>query len=140
MILSDAMLLAYLDEALSAEKMAAIEQSIMSDNQLRKRIELLVSQRDSGMHSLGDIWRRHRLSCPSREQLGSYLLGAMLDDASDYVEFHIETIGCRYCQANLADLRIAQEHAKVAEPIAAERRKRIFNSSVGRIQSYPGDE
>jgi hypothetical protein len=40
----------------------------------------------------------------------------------------------------LADLRIAQEHAKVAEPIAAERRKRIFNSSVGRIQSYPGDE
>jgi hypothetical protein len=120
--------------------MAAIEQSIRSDNQLRKRIELLVSQRDSGMHSLGDIWRRHRLSCPSREQLGSYLLGAMLDDASDYVEFHIETIGCRYCQANLADLRIAQEHAKVAEPIAAERRKRIFNSSVGRIQSYPGDE
>jgi hypothetical protein len=140
MIISDAILLAYLDEALSAEKMAAIEQSIRSDNQMRKRIELLISQRDSGMHSLGDIWRRHRLSCPSREQLGSYLLGAMLEDASQYVEFHIDTIGCRYCQANLEDLRIAHENSRVAEPSTAERRKRIFNSSVGRMQSYPGDE
>jgi hypothetical protein len=140
MIISDAILLAYLDEALSAEKMAAIEQSIRSDNQMRKRIELLISQRDSGMHSLGDIWRRHRLSCPSREQLGSYLLGAMLEDASQYVEFHIDTIGCRYCQANLEDLRIAHENSRVAEPSTAERRKRIFNSSVGRMQSYSGDE
>jgi len=140
MIISDAILLAYLDEALSGEKMAAIEQSIRSDTQLRKRIELLISQRDSGMHSLGDIWRRHRLSCPTREQLGSYLLGAMLEDASQYIEFHIEKIGCRYCQANLEDLRIAQQSAKAAEPSAAERRKRIFNSSVGRMQSYPGDE
>ncbi|MFM9061510.1 MAG: hypothetical protein ACKOOI_00520 [Pirellula sp.] len=140
MIISDAILLAYLDEALSGEKMAAIEQSIRSDNQLRTRIELLISQRDSGMHSLGDIWRRHRLSCPTREQLGSYLLGAMLEDASQSIEFHIEKIGCRYCQANLEDLRIAQQSAKATEPSAAERRKRIFNSSVGRIQSYPGDE
>jgi hypothetical protein len=105
MTISDSVLLAYLDDALSEEKIAQIEQSIRADADLRLRIEALVAQRDSGMHSLGEIWRRHRLSCPTREQLGSYLLEAMLEDSSDYLRFHIDVIGCRYCQANLADLR-----------------------------------
>lgn len=137
MIISDQILLAYLDEALPSDKMAALEQAIRTDLQLRKRIEVLITQRDSGMHSLGDIWRRHRLSCPTREQLGSYLLGAMLDQDSDYIKFHIETIGCRYCQANLADLTEAQHQAKRAEPSVAQRRQRIYQSSVGRVRSYP---
>lgn len=140
MTISDAVLLAYLDEALSSDKMSALEQAIRTDAELRKRIETLVSQRDSGMHSLGDIWRRHRLSCPTREQLGSYLLGAMLEDSSQYIEFHIETIGCRYCQANLDDLRSAQKQSKAAEPTASQRRKRFYQSSVGRMQSFPGDQ
>jgi len=140
MIISDAVLLAYLDEALSSDRMAALEQAIRTDESLQKRIQTLVSQRDSGMHSLGDIWRRHRLSCPTREQLGSYLLGAMLEDASDYIKFHIEQIGCRYCQANLADLQAAQRSVQAPEPTAAERRQRIYQSSVGRIRSYPGDQ
>jgi hypothetical protein len=137
MIISDQILFAYLDEALPSDKMAALEQAIRTDLQLRKRIEVLITQRDSGMHSLGDIWRRHRLSCPTREQLGSYLLGAMLDQDSDYIKFHIETIGCRYCQANLADLTEAQHPAKRAEPSVAQRRQRIYQSSVGRVRSYP---
>lgn len=140
MTISDAVLLAFLDEALSSEKMSVLEQAIRTDAELRKRIEILVSQRDSGMHSLGDIWRRHRLSCPTREQLGSYLLGAMLEDASQYIEFHIETVGCRYCQANLEDLRIAQKQSKAAEPVASQRRQRIYQSSVGRMQSFSGDQ
>jgi hypothetical protein len=139
MSISDSLLLAYLDEALSDEKMSQLEQAIRADGDLRVRIEALVNQRDSGMHSLGDIWRRHRLSCPTREQLGSYLLEAMLQDASDYLRFHIEIIGCRYCQANLADLRLAQDQAKQSEATVAQRRKRIYHSSVGRMRSFPGD-
>lgn len=139
MIISDAVLLAYLDDALSGDKMASLEQSIRADESLRKRIETLVSQRDSGMHSLGDIWRRHRLSCPTRQQLGSYLLGAMLEDASGYIEFHVHQVGCRYCQANLADLQAAQQSAKGLETSATERRQRIYQSSVGRMRSYPDD-
>jgi hypothetical protein len=142
MTISDAVLLAYLDDALSGERMATLEQSIRTDVELQKRIEVLVSQRDSGMHSLGDIWRRHQLSCPTREQLGSYLLGAMLEQDSKYIEFHIETIGCRFCHANLEDLRSSQRQsktseAKSSEASAAERRKRIYHSSVGRMQSFP---
>lgn len=139
-MISDSVLLAYLDEALSGDTMATVEQAIRNDEHLRKRIEVLVSQRDSGMHSLGDIWRRHRLSCPTREQLGSYLLGAMLQEASDYIQFHIDTITCRYCQANLADLRAAQQQAQETQASMVQRRKRIFQSSVGRMQSYPGDQ
>jgi hypothetical protein len=56
----------------------------------------------------------------------------MLDEAADYLRFHMEVIGCRYCQANLEDLREIQ-----GQPTAQERRKRIFQSSVGRIRNYP---
>ncbi|MCE2752260.1 MAG: hypothetical protein LW720_10250 [Pirellula sp.] len=139
MNISDSVLLAYLDDALSEEKIAQIEQAIRADADLRLRIEALVAQRDSGMHSLGDIWRRHRLSCPTREQLGSYLLEAMLQDSSDYLRFHIEVIGCRYCRANLADLQLAQDQAKQSEATVAQRRKRIFQSSVGRMRTFPED-
>ena len=139
MTISDSVLLAYLDDALSEEKIAQIEQSIRADADLRRRIEALVAQRDSGMHSLGEIWRRHRLSCPTREQLGSFLLEAMLEDSSDYLRFHIEVIGCRYCQANLADLRLAQDQAKQSESSVVQRRKRIYQSSVGRMRTFPGD-
>ena len=116
-----------------------MKQAIRADADLRLRIEALVAQRDSGMHSLGDIWRRHRLSCPTREQLGSYLLEAMLQDSSDYLRFHIEVIGCRYCRANLADLQLAQDQAKQSEATVAQRRKRIFQSSVGRMRTFPED-
>ena len=129
-MIPDSVLLAYLDESLAADRMAHIEQAVRDDATLRQRIMYLVSQRDSGVHSLGDIWRRNRLSCPTREQLGSYLLGAMLDDAIDYVRFHVDVVGCRYCCANLEDLRASR-----SEPKVLERRNRIFQSSVGRVQS-----
>ena len=121
-MISDPILLAYLDESLTSETMAELEAAIRTDEALRQRLAELISRRESGVHSVGDIWRRNRLSCPSREELGSYLLGAMLDEAADYLRFHMEVIGCRYCQANLEDLRDTQ-----VQPTAKERRKRIFN-------------
>jgi len=141
-MISDPVLLAYLDESLANEKMVEVELAIRNEPQLRQRLSQLIAQRDVGVHSIGDIWRRHRLSCPSREALGSFLLGAMLDQNAQYIQFHIETLGCRYCQANLEDLKAK---AKAAEESAADtraaeavaRRRKIFQSSVGRIQSNP---
>ena len=141
-MISDPVLLAYLDESLANEKMVEVELAIRNEPQLRQRLTQLIAQRDVGVHSIGDIWRRHRLSCPSREALGSFLLGAMLDQNAQYLQFHIETLGCRYCQANLEDLKAK---AKAAEESAADtraaeavaRRRKIFQSSVGRIQSNP---
>jgi hypothetical protein len=135
-MISDPVLLAYLEESLSGEVMATIENELRRDSELRDRLSALIAQRESGVHSVGDIWRRNRLSCPSREELGSYLLGAMMDDAAQYVQFHIEQIGCRYCQANLEDLKAAEESSANAANVQ-QRRNRFFQSSVGRIQKFP---
>jgi hypothetical protein len=125
----------FLDEALPAEDMARIEKALRKDKTLAGRLASVHGRRNSGVHSLGDIWRRARVSCPTREQLGSYLLHALGDDLADYVEFHLRTVGCRYCQANLADLEAQQ--AETADTVET-RRRRFFQSSAGLLRKGEG--
>src|SRR5687767_16011825 len=68
---------AYLDEALAPAEMAEIEVELRKKPELLKQLAAINARRDAGVHSVGEIWRRQRLSCPTREQLGSYLLGAL---------------------------------------------------------------
>lgn len=130
MTLTDAELEAFLDEALAADVMKRIEQTLRGDKWLLKRLELISAQRDTGVHSLAGIWRAERLSCPSREDLGSYLLGALDDAYADFIEFHIQTSGCRGCEANLEDLRVQQ---KETATVADSRRRKYFQSSAGKL-------
>ncbi len=109
--------------------MAAIEDALRNDASLAERLAGTIGRRDAGVHSLGAIWRRNRLSCPSREELGSYLLDVLGPDHSDYVRFHLETIGCRFCIANLEDLR--SEQAAAEADGSKQRRRRYFQSSAG---------
>ena len=122
---------AYLDEALSPEEMARIEKVLRKDPALVRQLATINARRDAGVHSLGEIWRRHRITCPSREQLGSYLLGALPQEQEDYVVFHLEVVGCRYCQANLTDLQKQQAEAR---EIVETRRRRYFQSSAGYLR------
>jgi hypothetical protein len=122
---------AYLDEALPIERMAAIEEALRGSEELQKRLAAVNGRRDAGVHSLGEIWRRHRLSCPSRQQLGSHLLGVLSGEEADYIKFHIETIGCRYCTASISDLKSQQS---AAETEVAHRRQKYFQSSVGHLR------
>jgi hypothetical protein len=123
---------AFLDEALPVERMAAIEDALRQSDALQKQLVAINGRRDAGVHSLGEIWRRHRLSCPTREQLGSYLLGVLAREAADYTRFHLETIGCRCCTASIADLRAQQSAA--ATDVAERRRQRYFQSSAGYLR------
>jgi hypothetical protein len=123
---------AFLDEALPIERMTAIEEALRHDEGLQHRLTETNGRRDAGVHSLGEIWRRHRLSCPTREQLGSFLLGVLPTDAGDYVKFHLETVACRCCAANLDDLRDQQSAADAGT--SHERRRRYFQSSVGHLR------
>jgi anti-sigma factor RsiW len=119
---------AYLDEALSPEEMAGVERALRKQPELADRLAAINARRDAGVHSLGEIWRRQRISCPTREQLGSYLLGALASEHADYIAFHIERTGCRFCRANVDDMkRYQQEGAEVA----ATRRTKYFQSSAG---------
>jgi hypothetical protein len=130
---NDAELAAYLDEDLPQERMASIEQALRDDATLAERLTQLVGSRDAGVHTVGAMWRRGRLSCPSREQLGSYLLEVLEPAHNEYVRFHLETIGCRVCNASLDDLR--KQHT--ADELSAQqtRRKRYFQSSAGYLSS-----
>ncbi len=119
----------FLDESLSDHEMTALEAALRDDEALAERLAILVGQRDAGVHTLGAIWRRHRLSCPTREQLGSYLLEVLAAEHADYVRFHLEAIGCRYCNASLDDLR--QQHEATDLDDSRTRRRRYFQSSAG---------
>lgn len=122
---------AYLDEALPPEQMAEIEDALRTSDALRERLKAASGRRDAGVHTLGGIWRRHRLTCPSRTQLGSYLLGVLPADEADFVKFHLETARCRLCNASAADLEAEQAAADAQE--TAGRRKKYFESSVGHL-------
>jgi hypothetical protein len=122
---------AFLDESLPVERMTAIEEALRHSDDLRKQLATINGRRDAGVHSLGEIWRRHRLSCPTREQLGSYLLGVLPRAVADYVKFHLETIECRQCTASIDDLRM--QSAADAEA-TTKRRHRYFQSSAGYLR------
>jgi hypothetical protein len=128
-LVSTAELEAYLDESLPAERMSAVEEALRRDAALAATRAKVIGRRDAGLHSLGAIWRRHRLSCPSREELGGHLLGILDAGTADYVRFHLETIGCRYCLANVEDLKSQQDASESNR--AQGRRKRYFQSSAG---------
>ena len=103
--IDDAMLRNYLADALPAEDSARVEKALRDSAQLRARLEDVRNNReDVQLHTLGAIWHRARLTCPSRQQLGSYLLDALDPELAAYFKFHLEVVECPFCQANLADL------------------------------------
>jgi RNA polymerase sigma factor (sigma-70 family) len=70
-------------------------------------------------------WESLRPTCPKRSTLGRYLLQTLDSPWREHVDFHLKTLGCRFCQANLEDLR--QESTNEASPTRAQ----IFQSTVG---------
>lgn len=106
------MLRDYLHDALPDAELAAIEKALRESAQLRVVYKEVIDLEDRGEHTVGAIWRRERVSCATRDQLGGYLLGAGDPDLLDFIEFHLKTIGCPYCQANLDDLRKAGKGGK----------------------------
>lgn len=118
----------FIDEQLPAVEMAAIEKLVRDSPLVQALYRELLAQRDAGEHSVGGVWRRQRLTCLTREQLGLYLLNAGDAALWDYIDFHLKTVGCEWCQANLEDLR-RQQQAKDSRTV--RRRQQIFASSAG---------
>ena len=125
---------AYLDDALSDVETAKIERLLRDSAAMRDRLRVVREESDRGEHSLGAIWRRERLSCASREDLNGFLHGILDPEFQKYVEFHLKTIGCSTCRANLDDLR--EKQAESGSP--SRRRRKIFDSSAG-LLSRPTD-
>jgi hypothetical protein len=122
----------YLADALPDPETAAVERALRDDPAVQKLFAQVREEADRGEHSVGAVWRRERLSCPTREQLGGYLMQALDPDLLDYIGFHLATVGCAFCRANLDDLQRLQ--AEATAPRTA-RRKRIVESTAGTLKS-----
>jgi hypothetical protein len=118
---------AYLAESLPPEELARVEKALRESSELRSQLEDVRQNRgDAGIHTLGAMWRRGRLTCPDRQQLGSFLLDALDPELAQYITFHLEVIDCPFCQANLADLK-----GKASQAVHSnqKRQQRIYHSS-----------
>ncbi|HEV8606923.1 MAG TPA: sigma-70 family RNA polymerase sigma factor [Tepidisphaeraceae bacterium] len=100
--------------------------------QLRERVEGRLKDQDlSALEAaradslLTDIWESQRLSCAKRNTVGGYLLKTLEPAWQDYVQFHVEKLGCHFCRANLDDLKNETKQAPRAL------RDRVMQSTVG---------
>jgi len=75
---------------------------------------------------LTDLWEYYRFSCPKRNTIGAYMLGTLEPDWQQYVDFHLNLLGCRFCRANLDDLQSQSQETR-QEAFQA----RIMESTVG---------
>lgn len=125
---TDEELLAYVDESLPVARSAEIEGMLRHSDGLRNRLSALMAVQDQGGQTVGEIWRRGRVSCPSRALWTAYHDGQIGETLRRYLEFHLETIGCRFCAANLDDLKSSDDAA------AKSRRQKIFQTSIGRLK------
>lgn len=124
---TEAELEAYLDETLDPERASLIESRLTEDAELLARLSHINGRRDAGVHTLGEIWRRNQLGVPTREELGSYLLGVLDDDKASYIDFRINILKCPFTIANLDDLKSEQD---VIDPSTENRRSRYLKSSA----------
>ena len=54
--------------------------------------------------NLHQTWEDLRPSCPKRTTLGKFTLEILPPEWTDFVEFHVQELGCDYCRANLLEL------------------------------------
>ncbi len=133
---TDADLEAYLDEALNSETAAELEQALKKDDELLTRLSYINGRRDAGVHTLGEIWRRHQIGVPTSEEMGNFLLGVLPKERADYINFRIKVLRCRYTIAMMNDLENRQSSAGKSE--TNHRRKKYFDSSAGLLRRSKG--
>lgn len=125
---TDQELRAYLAEELSVPRSAELERAIVADTALRDRLRALLDDTPSASLAVRDVWQRARLSCPSRSVLSEYLAEQLGDGLAQYIRFHLHDVGCRFCAANLEDLK------EQGGTDAVDRGRKFFQTSVGRLK------
>lgn len=129
---TDAELDGYLEETLDAGRAGELETQLRTDKTLLKRLTEINARRGSGRHTLGGIWRQNQIGVPSRDQMGSYLLGVLDAQQSDYIEFRVDVLKCPFTIALKMDLENQQSETADATNL---RRTKIFDSSIGLLKT-----
>jgi RNA polymerase sigma factor (sigma-70 family) len=71
------------------------------------------------------IWEDRRPTCPKRSTIGRFELKTLDSPWKEYVDFHLNRLGCHFCQANLEDLR------KQSEAPPPDMQQKIMQSTIG---------
>ncbi len=80
---------------------------------------------ESAGSMLTEVWESQRLTCPKRSTIGRYLLGTLEKPWHEYVDFHLNKLGCHFCRANLEDLqKQTADEPKVMQD-------RVMQSTIG---------
>jgi RNA polymerase sigma factor (sigma-70 family) len=74
---------------------------------------------------LSEVWEDTRPTCPKRSTIGRSLLGTLEREWKAYIDFHINKLGCRFCKANLEDLK------KQTQTEPDQLRFKVLQSTIG---------
>jgi RNA polymerase sigma factor (sigma-70 family) len=80
---------------------------------------------------LTETWEFQRPSCPKRSTIGAHLLGTLDQEWHEYVDFHVNTLGCKFCRANLEDLKAQSDKSQ-----STKFRARIMESTAGFLSRH----
>ena len=125
----------YINETLPAAEAARVERSLRDRPELMALLDVVRAELAPDDHTLGAIWAREHLTCPTRETLAGLLQDILPAEQARYVRFHLDEVGCVRCRANRDDLeRLAEEPTGTR----AARRQRIVESSAGVLPRAAG--
>lgn len=70
---------------------------------------------ESDVHfDVGELWKKARVSCPSRHWLARLVAGTLAPGPAGFVRFHLDEMNCEWCQANRDDLERSERDAELA--------------------------
>jgi RNA polymerase sigma factor (sigma-70 family) len=87
--------------------------------------KLAEQQAEPADSALTEVWEENRFTCPKRSTIGRFLLSTLEEPWKEYVDFHVNRLGCRFCRANVEDLRKANEAEKTKV------QQKLFESTIG---------
>ncbi len=81
-------------------------------------VHMLSEALDSGesdVHfDVGALWKKARVSCPSRHWLARLVAGTLPEGPAGFVRFHLDEMRCEWCQANRDDLERSERESELA--------------------------
>src|SRR5262249_54570978 len=108
------------------KQIALIKHRMIKDLRERLMRDSAVQESSEPADSLlTHVWQQNGFTCRNRRTIGGSLLGTLEGTWKEYVDFHVNKLGCKFCRANVDDIQKATE---------AEQKKvqqRIFDSTIG---------
>lgn len=82
-----------------------------------------------------EMWQERRVSCPARHWLARYVQGTLEEEPRRFLEFHLDEMGCPWCQANRDDLAREDRREELDGLLA-----RVQGSTLRLFRSKSGDD